>query len=67
VALLRAEVQAGSDELDDAARAFLALCLTDVGAEREAAGIALGALAAHLPRYNASLARYAAALREPAG
>ena len=49
------------DELppDDAVRAFLALALTSVGREREAVSIALTALAAHLPRYNRSLANYA--------
>jgi hypothetical protein len=59
VALLSAERDAGSDELDDAVTAFLALALTDVGREREAAGFALEALALHLPRYNRSLASYA--------
>src|SRR4051794_11598917 len=59
VALLTAERDAGPDELDDAVAAFLALALTDVGREREAAGLALGALARHLPRYNRSLANYA--------
>jgi tetratricopeptide (TPR) repeat protein len=59
VALLTAELDAGSDELDDAVRAFLALALTSVGREREAVGVALTALAAHLPRYNRSLAAYA--------
>jgi hypothetical protein len=59
VALLTAERDAGSDELDDAVVAFLALALADVGREREAAGLALEALAGHLPRYNRSLAAYA--------
>src|SRR5213593_979813 len=59
VALLTAERDAGTDELDDAVTAFLALALTDVGREREAAGLALEALARHLPRYNRSLANYA--------
>ncbi|WP_433469998.1 tetratricopeptide repeat protein [Spirillospora sp. CA-128828] len=62
VALLTAERKAGSDELDDAVTAFLALALTDVGREREAAGLALGALSRHLPRYNRSLSNYAKAL-----
>ena len=60
VRLLRAERDRGSDELDDAVAGFLALALTDVGGEREAAGLAIGALAPHLPRYQRSLARYAA-------
>jgi hypothetical protein len=62
VALLTAELDAGSDELDDAVRAFLALALTSVGREREAVAVALTALAAHLPRYNRSLAAYASEL-----
>lgn len=59
VALLTAERGAGSDPLDDAVAAFLALALVDVGREREAVGLALAALARHLPRYNRSLAAYA--------
>nr|WP_256434476.1 tetratricopeptide repeat protein [Myxococcus sp. CA056] len=63
VALLTAERAVGSDELDDAVSAFLALSLVDAGREREAVGLALGALARHLPRYNRSLSNYAKALR----
>jgi hypothetical protein len=59
VALLTAELDAGSDDLDDAVRAFLALALTSGGREREAVSVALTALAAHLTRYNRSLAAYA--------
>ncbi|MGZ6709439.1 MAG: tetratricopeptide repeat protein [Solirubrobacteraceae bacterium] len=59
VALLTAELDAGSDDLDDAVRAFLALALTSVGRDRAAVALALTALAAHLPRYNRSLAAYA--------
>ena len=59
VALLRAEREEGSDELDDAVVAVLALALADSGREREAAGLAIGALARHLPRYNLSMAAYA--------
>jgi hypothetical protein len=59
VALLTAEREAGSDELDDAVAAFLALALVDVGREREAASLALEALAPHLPRYQRSLGNYA--------
>lgn len=59
VALLRAEREEGSDELDDAVVAVLALALADSGREREAAGLAIGALARHLPRYNRSMAAYA--------
>lgn len=59
VALLTAELDAETDELDDAVRAFLALALVDVGREREAVSHALTALAPHLPRYQRSLANYA--------
>lgn len=65
VAHLSAELDAGSDELDDAVRGFLALALTDVGREREAVSLALGALAPHLPRYQRSLANYGRLLVEP--
>jgi Flp pilus assembly protein TadD len=59
VALLTPELDAPSDHLDDAVRAFLALALVDVGREREAVSHALTALAPHLPRYQRSLAAYA--------
>jgi tetratricopeptide (TPR) repeat protein len=59
VALLSAELEAGSDELDDAVRAFLALALTSAGREREAVSVALAALAPHLERYQRSVANYA--------
>jgi hypothetical protein len=62
VALLTAERDAGSDELDDAVAAFLALALIDTGREREAAALALVTLSRHLPRYTRSLANYARAL-----
>jgi tetratricopeptide (TPR) repeat protein len=67
VALLSAEREAASDELDDAVGAFLALALADTGREREAAALALAALARHLPRYQRSLANYASELSEPPG
>jgi hypothetical protein len=67
VVLLRAELVAGSDELDDAVRAFLALALTSAGREREAVSVALTALGPHLPRYNRSLAGYAAELLDQPG
>jgi hypothetical protein len=63
VALLRAERAAGSNELDDAVAAFLALALADAGREREAVGVVLAALAPHLPRYQRSVAAYAEDLR----
>ncbi len=59
MALLRAERERGSDELDGAVAAFLALALADTGREREALSLALAALAPHLPRYGRSLANYA--------
>lgn len=65
VALLEDELKQPSDHLDDAARAVLALALTDVGREREAVAVAVGALAAHLPRYQRSMANYARLLIEP--
>ncbi|MFF1478091.1 tetratricopeptide repeat protein [Streptomyces sp. NPDC058301] len=63
-ALLTAERTRGSDELDDALTAFLALALVDSGREREAVSLALSALAPHLTRYNRSLSNYARALLE---
>ncbi|QQN77773.1 MULTISPECIES: tetratricopeptide repeat protein [Streptomyces] len=64
VDLLTAELAAGSDHLDDAVRATLALALTGVGREREAVSVALTALAPHLPRYQRSMATYARLLVE---
>ena len=57
--LLASERDRGSDELDDAVSAFLALALADTGREREAVSVALQALAPHLPRYQRSLGNYA--------
>ncbi|MFU8850434.1 tetratricopeptide repeat protein [Micromonospora sp. SL1-18] len=64
VRLLTEERERGSDELDDAVSATLALALTSVGREREAVSIAVGALAKHLPRYQRSMANYARLLVE---
>jgi hypothetical protein len=64
VDLLTAERAAASDELDDAVSGFLALALVDTGREREAVTLALTALATHLPRYQRSLANYAADLKD---
>ena len=64
VRLLTEERAAGSDELDDAVVAFLALALASSGKERQGLSLALSALARHLPRYNRSLANYAADLAE---
>ncbi|MFJ5259318.1 tetratricopeptide repeat protein [Streptomyces sp. NPDC088387] len=65
VALLTPELKAPSDELDDAVRACLALCLSSLGRDREALALVLGALAPHLPRYQRSMANYARALVDP--
>jgi hypothetical protein len=46
-------------------KTVLALASTDVGREREAVSVAVGALAAHLPRYQRSMANYARLLVEP--
>ncbi|MEU4797490.1 tetratricopeptide repeat protein [Streptomyces sp. NPDC023327] len=66
VALLGPELEAAPDELDDAVRAVLALCLANLGREREGLALVLGALAPHLPRYQRSMGAYARALVEPA-
>ncbi|GAA4927218.1 tetratricopeptide repeat protein [Actinoplanes utahensis] len=42
-----------------------ALALTDVGREREAVSVAVGAPARHLPQYRRSMAEYARLLVEP--
>lgn len=63
--LLLAELDASSDELDGAVRAFLALALVDIGREREAVATSLLALSRYLPRYNRSLARYAEDVASP--
>ncbi|MFJ3301907.1 tetratricopeptide repeat protein [Streptomyces sp. NPDC086549] len=65
VKLLTPELDALSDELDDAVRACLALCLSSLGRDREGLSLVLGALAPHLPRYQRSMANYARALVEP--
>ncbi|MGW2982447.1 tetratricopeptide repeat protein [Streptomyces humidus] len=62
VELLTPELNAPSDELDDAVRATLALCLSSLGRDREGLSLVLGALAPHLPRYQRSMAAYARAL-----
>ncbi|MFH8803533.1 tetratricopeptide repeat protein [Streptomyces sp. NPDC017936] len=67
VTLLTPELDAPSDELDDAVRATLALCLSGLGRDREGLALVLEALAAHLPRYQRSMANYARALTAPEG
>ena len=64
VALLEAEREQPSDELDDAVAAVLALALADTGREREAVSVAVAALAPHLQRYQRSMANYARLLVE---
>lgn len=65
VDLLTPELTAPSDELDDAVRAMLALCLSSLGRDREGLSLVLGALAPHLPRYRRSMANYARLLTGP--
>ncbi|MFB7597536.1 tetratricopeptide repeat protein [Streptomyces sp. NPDC056160] len=65
VKLLTPELDAPSDELDDAVRACLALCLSSLGRDREGLSLVLGALAPHLPRYQRSMANYARLLVDP--
>ena len=65
-ALLTAEREAGSDDLDDAVDAFLALALVDAGREREAVAVALTALSRHRTRYRRSLTNYARVMVESA-
>jgi len=67
LSLLEAEALQGEDSLSGAVSAFRALALSDLGRDREALGHALSALSKHLPRYNASLGRYAAALEDTSG
>jgi hypothetical protein len=64
--LLEAELGQPSDHLDDAVRAFLALALVDVDRPRDAASLALGALAPHLHRYQRSLGAYALLISDEA-
>ena len=66
VDLLTAELDATSDQLDDAVeRSWRGL--TDIGREREAVSVALAALAPHLNRYQVSVSNYALQLVEPGG
>lgn len=66
VALLTAEQAAGSDDLDDAVSAFLALALVDTGRERDAVALALTALSGHMTRYRRSLVNYARQIADDA-
>ncbi|WP_019179075.1 tetratricopeptide repeat protein [Microbacterium yannicii] len=66
--MLRAEVdRTPASPLRDEACAFLALALVSQGAPREAASLALLALAPHLTRYRRSVVHYAEALGEDRG
>jgi hypothetical protein len=64
VALLTAERERESDDLDDAVSATLALALVDVGREREAVSVAVTALSRHMTRYRRSMANYAQLLSD---
>jgi hypothetical protein len=64
LALLEAERENGSDELDDALACVTALCLASLGGDREWLSLVLVALAAHLPRYNRSMVGYGRALAD---
>jgi hypothetical protein len=66
IALLSAEREAESDELNDAVDATLALALADAGQAKRGLSLALTALARHLPRYNRSMANYARDLLDDA-
>jgi tetratricopeptide (TPR) repeat protein len=62
IAMLEAELTRESTDLDDAVRAVLALGYASTGRDREGLALVLEALAAHLPRYQRSMANYARAL-----
>lgn len=64
VALLLAEREAGSDHLDDAVIAFLALALAETGKAKEAAILVLSALARHLPQYSHTVRHHTRLLGE---
>jgi hypothetical protein len=64
VALLTAERERESDDLDDAVSATLALALVDVGREREAVSVTVTALSRHMTRYRRSMANYAQLLSD---
>ena len=62
ITLLEAELKREKSDLDDAVRAVLALAYASAGRDREGLALVLEALAAHLPRYQRSMANYARAL-----
>jgi tetratricopeptide (TPR) repeat protein len=64
-AILRAEIAtSGSDGLEDARVAFLALALIDAGQPTEAIVVALEAIAGHLGDYRRAISYYASDLRD---
>ena len=65
IAMLQAERDRQSDELDDAVAATLALALTDAGREREAVSVAVLALTKHMVRFKRSMTNYGKAIAEP--
>lgn len=66
IAMLEAEAERTSDELDDAVAAFLSLSMVADGRPREAAALTLTRLATHLPRYQRSVIHYARAITSTA-
>ena len=60
--ILDEEAERTSDDWDGAVQAFRALALADLGREREAASVAITAIAPYLPRYNSSVERFGKAL-----
>lgn len=63
VTLIEQELADRSDDLDDPARAFLALALHDTGRDADAVALLVETLAPHLTRYRTSLVGYARELR----
>lgn len=62
LAMLLAEAENGEDHLSDALTLTTALCLADLGREREALRDVIIALTAYLPRYQRSMRNYAKSL-----
>lgn len=67
VALLVGETELAGDTLRPQLLAFLALALADDGREREAVGVAVGAVARLVDRYSRSLTAYGAELAGDSG
>jgi hypothetical protein len=66
VAVLRAERQVPSDDLDAQLDAFLALALADAGQAREGVGVAVAALGNLVQRYHRSLVAYGEEMEQSA-